>query len=111
MRNLTELARGVLEGCVLEIIHQNPTYGYDVTQQLRVLGFEEVVEGTVYAITTRLERKGLVDVKRQASDIGPSRKLYTLNAAGEKALEEFWQRWSFVAAKCEELRSRGNKAE
>lgn len=110
MGNLTELVKGVLEGCVMEIIHQNATYGYDITQQLRALGFEDVVEGTVYAITTRLERKGLVDVERQASEIGPSRKLYTLNAMGKKALEEFWQRWSFVAAKCDELRSRGNKA-
>lgn len=109
MRNLTELVKGVLEGCVLEIIGQNPTYGYDITQQLRVLGFEDVVEGTVYAITTRLERKGLVDTERQPSDIGPLRKLYVLNAAGERALKDFWQHWSFVVAKCDELRSRREK--
>lgn len=41
---------------MLEIINQGETYGYDITQQLRKLGFEDVVEGTVYTITNRLKK-------------------------------------------------------
>ncbi|MFX3914307.1 PadR family transcriptional regulator, partial [Streptococcus suis] len=54
MNQITEMLKGVLEGCVLEIIGQGETYGYEITQKLRELGFEDVVEGTVYTITMRL---------------------------------------------------------
>jgi DNA-binding PadR family transcriptional regulator len=30
MENITEFLKGVLEGCVLEIINQEPTYGYEI---------------------------------------------------------------------------------
>lgn len=53
---MTEMLKGVLEGLVLEIISHGETYGYEITQQLRELGFHDVVEGTVYTITTRLEK-------------------------------------------------------
>lgn len=79
MKNITEMLKGILEGCVLEIISQKETYGYDITQQLRELGFDDVVEGTVYTITTRLEKNNLVNVEKRASTIGPPRKFYSLN--------------------------------
>lgn len=51
MNQITEMLKGVLEGCVLEIIGQGETYGYEITQKLRELGFEDVVEGTVYTLS------------------------------------------------------------
>lgn len=47
MENLTEMLKGVLEGCVLEIISRGDTYGYEITRRLNEIGFTEVVEGTV----------------------------------------------------------------
>jgi PadR family transcriptional regulator PadR len=35
--DLTEMLKGVLEGCVLEIISRKQTYGYDITRQLHAL--------------------------------------------------------------------------
>ena len=107
MQNCTELLKGVLEGCVLEIIRQNPTYGYEITQQLRELGFTDIVEGTVYTITARLERTELVETEKTVSAFGPPRKLYRLNEAGREKLQAFWESWAFIAGKCEELRGRG----
>ncbi|MED1474943.1 PadR family transcriptional regulator, partial [Bacillus pseudomycoides] len=46
MENLTEMLKGSLEGCVLEIISRHETYGYEITRRLNELGFTEVVEGT-----------------------------------------------------------------
>jgi len=43
MENITEMLKGVLEGCVLEIISRGETYGYEITHQLRELGFNDVV--------------------------------------------------------------------
>lgn len=56
LENLTEMLKGVLEGCVLEIISRKETYGYEITRQLNALGFKDVVEGTVYTILIRLEK-------------------------------------------------------
>ena len=52
--NIREMLKGILEGCVLEIISREDTYGYEITRQLNALGFEDVVEGTVYTILIRL---------------------------------------------------------
>jgi DNA-binding PadR family transcriptional regulator len=42
------------------------------------------------------ERPGLVDVEKVASELGPPRKVYSLNAQGQEYLEEFWRTWSFL---------------
>jgi DNA-binding PadR family transcriptional regulator len=106
MNNITEMLKGVLEGSILEIISGQKTYGYDITQQLRKLGFEDVVEGTVYTILVRLERGGLVDTEKQPSEVGPPRKFYTLNSRGQEELKTFWAKWDFVSSKINELRSK-----
>lgn len=98
------MLKGVLEGCVLESISRKPTYGYDITQQLRKLGFTDVVEGTVYTILVRLERNNLVSIEKKPSEVGPPRKFYTLTDAGYQELETFWKKWNFVSSKINELK-------
>ena len=71
MDDLTEMLKGTLEGCVLEIIDGEETYGYAITRRLNELGFADVVEGTVYTILLRLERNGLVQVTKRPSEVGP----------------------------------------
>ena len=104
MENLTEMLKGVLEGCVLEIISDKETYGYEITRRLNALGFADVVEGTVYTILMRLERNKLVSIEKKPSSVGPPRKFYKLNAAGQNELEAFWSRWEFVSSKINELK-------
>ena len=99
MENLTEMYRGVLEGCVMEIISRKQTYGYEITRRLNTLGFTEVVEGTVYAILIRLEKNKLVEMEKKTSDMGPPRKFYSLNDAGREELQKIWGKWEFVASK------------
>ncbi len=105
MENLTEMLKGSLEGCVLEIISRHETYGYEITRRLNELGFTEVVEGTVYTILVRLEKKKLVNIVKKPSDMGPPRKFYSLNEAGCKELELFWKKWDFVSSKINVLKS------
>ncbi len=107
MDNLTELLKGVLEGCVLEIIGREQTYGYEITRKLNSLGFTDVVEGTVYTILVRVEKNGLVEVEKKRSDMGPPRKFYTLNNAGREELQRFWQKWEFVSSKINQLKENG----
>lgn len=106
MNNTTEMLKGVLEGSILKIISRNTTYGYDITQQLRKLGFEDVVEGTVYTILVRHEKNGLVETEMKPSGFGPPRKFYKLTDQGQKELKTFWAKWDFVSSKINELRSK-----
>jgi len=104
LENITEMLKGVLEGCVLEIISREETYGYEIARKLNSLGFTGVVEGTVYTILVRLEKNELVDTKKKPSDIGPPRKFYTLNEVGQEELKNFWEKWEFIASKINELK-------
>lgn len=104
MNNLTEMLKGVLEGCVLEIISKKEIYGYEITKKLNVLGFDDVVEGTVYTILLRLEKNKLVNIEKKSSEIGPTRKFYSLNEEGKKELEAFWKKWEFISKKIYKLK-------
>ena len=106
MENNTEMLKGVLEGCVLQIISQGETYGYAITQQLKELGFTDVAEGTVYTITSRLERQNLLETEKKASEKGPARKFFKLNTAGKEDLAAFWLRWDFISEKLYEIRNK-----
>ncbi|WP_199443511.1 PadR family transcriptional regulator [Umezawaea beigongshangensis] len=107
MDDLTEMLKGTLEGCVLEIVGGEETYGYVITRRLNELGFADVVEGTVYAILLRLEKNGLVQVTRRPSELGPPRKFYALNDAGRAELARFWAKWEYVTSRIDELREGG----
>jgi len=106
LENLTEMLKGVLEGCVLEIISRSETYGYEITRRLNDIGFSDVVEGTVYTILVRLERNKLVETVKKPSDMGPARKFFTLNDAGCEELVRFWEKWEFVSSKITELKEK-----
>ncbi|MCX4568433.1 MULTISPECIES: PadR family transcriptional regulator [Streptomyces] len=107
MDDLTEMLKGTLEGCVLEIIGSEETYGYAITRRLNELGFTDVVEGTVYTILLRLERNGLVQVAKRRSEAGPPRKFYSLNDAGREELAKFWAKWQYVSSRIDMLKEGG----
>ena len=104
MENITEMLKGVLEGCILDIINQGETYGYEITRRLNALGFSDVVDGTVYTILVRLEKNKLVDIEKKPSDMGPPRKFFRLNDTGRAELKKFWEKWEFVSTKLNELK-------
>ncbi|HHZ05314.1 MAG TPA: PadR family transcriptional regulator [Clostridiales bacterium] len=106
MENLTEMLKGVLEGCVLEIISKEQTYGYEITRKLNKLGFNDVVEGTIYTILVRLEKNQLVTAQKKSSELGPPRKFYELTDQGKDKLNLFWQKWSFISSKINYLKEK-----
>lgn len=104
---MTEMLKGTLEGIVLAILARRPAYGYEITASLREQGFTDLVEGTVYALLIRIERRGLVDVEKVPSEKGPPRKVYSLNATGRDQLDEFWRTWSFLTERLAQLHEGG----
>ena len=106
-KQMTEMLKGTLEGIVLAILAGQSAYGYEITARLRASGFSDIAEGTVYALLIRIEQRGLVDVEKVPSELGPPRKVYSLNARGQEYLEEFWQTWGFLADRLEQLHQGG----
>ncbi|MFI8632929.1 PadR family transcriptional regulator [Microbacterium sp. NPDC077663] len=104
-KQTTEMLKGVLEGIVLAILAMRPAYGYEITASLRDRGFPDIAEGTVYALLTRIEQKGLVDVEKVPSEKGPPRKVYTLNRSGHDQLAEFWEAWDSLADRLTHLQA------
>jgi PadR family transcriptional regulator PadR len=106
-KQITEMLKGTLEGIVLALLGDRAAYGYEITAWLREQGFDDIAEGTIYALLVRVEQRGLVDVEKVPSEKGPPRKVYTLNAAGRDYLDEFWRNWSFLAERLEQLHREG----
>jgi len=104
---MTEMLKGTLEGIVLASLSGKPAYGYEITSWLREQGFNDIAEGTVYALLVRVEQRGLVDVEKVPSEKGPPRKVYSLNLDGREYLDEFWRTWSFLSERLEQLRDGG----
>lgn len=96
MKDQSQLMRGILEGCILKIISTGETYGYAIVEQLRLYGFEEMTEGTVYPLLLRIEKNEWVSHQKRPSPQGPMRKYYTLTALGEKALTDFEASWKHL---------------
>ncbi|MGK9147762.1 PadR family transcriptional regulator [Plantibacter flavus] len=103
-KQMTEMLKGTLEGIVLALLAGSPAYGYEITARLRDTGFADIAEGTIYAILVRIEQKGLVSIEKRPSEKGPPRKVYSLNPDGEAYLADFWNSWSFLAERLEQLR-------
>jgi PadR family transcriptional regulator PadR len=92
----TQLLRGVLDLCLLAVMDEGPAYGYEMTKRLRARGLSIVGEGSIYPLLGRLEREGLVETYRAASDGGPPRKYYRPSAAGRRALAAGVSEWRAV---------------
>lgn len=85
-RLLQQLKKGVLEMLVLEIICQQPTYGYDLMSKLRARSSDlfALKEGTLYPILYRLEDDGMITAAwSQGSGKTAPKKMYTATEKGQ----------------------------
>jgi len=89
----SQMLKGVLEGCILEIIRKRETYAYEISKQLEEYGFGIISEGTIYPIILRLQKNGLVKATLQDSNSGPKRKYYHLAEKGVATLNQFKDNW------------------
>lgn len=101
----SQLMRGTLEGCILKIISRRTTYGYEILEYLKKIGFHDMAEGTIYPLLLRLEKQGSICAELRPSPLGPKRKYFTITPSGLAYLEAFencWQQISDVMRRLEE---------
>ncbi len=94
----SEWLRGALEGCVLAVLAEGPTYGYAITARLEALGLGTVKGGTLYPLLARLEQAGHVSVEWRAGEGGPGRKYFELTETGRLARANQAEHWRAFSA-------------
>lgn len=105
----SQLMRGTLEGCILKIISEKVTYGYEIMLSLKQQGFDDVSEGTIYPLLLRLEKQKSITSELLPSPLGPKRKYFSITEAGRAYLNSFIQCWKLVSASVNEIVGKGGE--
>lgn len=72
--------KGVLELCVLSLLHKRDCYGYEISDVLSK--HIDIADGTVYPLLRKLKVDGLLTTYLQEESGGPPRKYYRLTELG-----------------------------
>ncbi len=78
--------RNFLRTCLLLLIAERPSHGYDLTERLNALGFGHVQSGRLYRVLREMEREDLIDSSWESSEAGPPRRTYELSLKGARSL-------------------------
>ncbi len=76
------LPRNFPRPCLLLLIGERPSHGYDLLERLRLLWAPTADPGGLYRALRQMEREGLVSSCWETSVTGPARRTYTLTAGG-----------------------------
>lgn len=76
-----------LEPCLLLLLTENVSYGYDLISRLKDFGFGENEDpGRVYRYLRRLEKRGMIESQWDTTGVGPARRMYRVTADGDELL-------------------------
>jgi PadR family transcriptional regulator PadR len=79
--------RHFVEPCLLLLLRERPSHGYELADRLRALGFVDGDAAGVYRTLRSMERDGLARSAWRSSAAGPARRTYHLTPDGLAALE------------------------
>jgi PadR family transcriptional regulator PadR len=89
----TQLLHGVLDMCLLSIIDEEASYGYEMVSKLRERGLDLASEGSIYPLLSRLQKQGMIDGYLVQSSEGPARKYYRMSPDGRATLDQWREEW------------------
>lgn len=81
------LSRSYVRPCLLLLLAEGPSHGYELLEQVRRLGVRNADAGGLYRCLRSMEQSGLVSSWWEPSQAGPARRSYLLTEAGREALE------------------------
>ena len=97
MEHSTQLLKGVLDMCLLALIAEEPSYGYEMVNKLEERGIELVSEGSIYPLLSRLQKSGLIEGYFVESASGPPRKYYRIAKDGSEQLATWSEEWQSLS--------------
>ena len=108
---LASLPRAWLRPCLLLLLAEQPSHGYDLLERLAELGLDRLDAAGLYRALRTMEHEQLVQSAWQPSTEGPARRTYALTDEGlewlhvsagalhlaEEALARYLARYAAVA--------------
>jgi len=89
----TQLRKGLLELCIVNLLARGEVYGYDLVKQMGQVPGLVVTEGTIYPLMSRLKKAGILSTRLEESSTGPARKYYSLAREGHRlrtTMNAYW---------------------
>ena len=83
---LVGLPRNYLRPCLLLLLAEGTSHGYELLEQVTALGMDRVDPGGLYRCLRAMDEEGLVRSTWEPSTTGPARRTYTLTDEGREWL-------------------------
>ena len=106
---ITQLRKGLIELCVLNLLERGESYGYEILQALQQIEELVVTDSTVHPILSRPRKDGCLKVQVKPSSSGPPRRYFSLTALGRQRAKEMNLYWGNLQTAIEHLRTGGAK--
>lgn len=114
----TDLPRNYLRPCLLLLLAEGTSHGYELLDQVGALGLDRVDPGGLYRCLRAMDEEGLVRSTWEPSATGPARRTYELTDEGRewlhvvagslnelaRSLAVYRRRYERVADRLEQLR-------
>ena len=103
MNNLSSISSDVIRGytdtMILYLLLQQPSYGYEISKQIRSLTGEKYIikETTLYSAFTRMEKNGYIQsFSSDAESSGKRRTYYRITDLGHTYYQEKCAEWNLT---------------
>lgn len=101
----SQIKRGTLEFCILLMIKNKPSYGYEIISTLEKYPVIAAKENTVYPLLRRLLKEEYVSSSWQEGTEGlPPRKYYSITGKGQEYLSMMFVEWDNLLNTVNELK-------
>jgi PadR family transcriptional regulator PadR len=89
--------------CLLSIIEEEASYGYEMVSKLRDRGLDLASEGSIYPLLSRLQKQGMIEGYLVQSSEGPARKYYRMSGEGRETLDQWRSEWRDFRSSVDEV--------
>lgn len=84
--------------CLLSLIDEEASYGYEMVNKLKERGLDLASEGSIYPLLSRLQKQGMIEGYLVQSTTGPARKYYRMSDDGREAIARWRREWREFSA-------------
>ena len=95
--------------CLLALIAEEPSYGYEMVHKLQERGLDLVSDGSIYPLLSRLQKQDLVEGYYEGSSEGPQRKYYRIRKEGKERLARWRDEWDQLSTGVETVLNGGSQ--
>lgn len=94
----SDVIRGYNDTMILYILQKDPSYGYEISKQIRKISEEKYIikETTLYSAFSRMEKKGYVESFHGEETNGKKRTYYRITENGKEYFKEKCEEWELT---------------